>query len=284
MNYTTRALSGMAVLGMVAIAAIPGSGLAEQTQAPETMPWPQLLPDGRGMRGAKTLRPGNIAATQLTIIPSEKADSTDASWVVGLEKGHGVIKARSGQQGAYHWVTAREDRAHETRIANTLVHFASPAPPPRDMLSSSKAELEISPLKLPREHGQYRSGESWPFQVRLEGKPLAETAVYLATSQGTRRHLITDAAGRFDVVIPDDFAEHEETPDTRHGHRKMASFVLGTMTQSQGRKIISGFNYSYTPGPYADKNLSLGLGVLFLGMFTAAFLLLRKKSLWRNPS
>ena len=63
--------------------------------------------------------------------------------------------------------------------------------------------LEIKPLQLPREHNQYRANETWRFQTTFQGKPIAlKPSVQLATSNGTRQTLTSDAQGQVELTFP----------------------------------------------------------------------------------
>ncbi|MDX1336162.1 MAG: hypothetical protein R3312_10285, partial [Gammaproteobacteria bacterium] len=216
----------------------------------------------------------------LNVYASHKAGASDAQWDVPLEEGKGMIRSRSGQQGSYHWVMAREETGNEIRIASTVVAFSNPGPNPQSMLMAEKTELEIIPLKLPREHSDYRATESWPFMVRRNGQPLVDTEVVMQTSQGSSQTYKTDSQGEFDVVFPDDFVEEASSEHAHHGHgagRKKANFVLGVTAQDGERTLVTAFNYRYRPAPMADKNLPLGIGALLLGMVAATPLLRRNK-------
>jgi hypothetical protein len=248
-----------------------GAGAASQSE------WPQLVPMGKYMRGAKTVGPVQIEAENLQVFASHKAGATDAQWETPLEDGKGTIRSRSGQQGSYHWVMAKEVRGKETLVASSVVAFSNPGPNPRSMLMAQKSELEIIPLKLPREHSDYRATESWPFMVRKDGQPLANAQVFMETSQGTSQSFETDNNGEFMAVFPDDFVEEEHVAHGHHGGRKKAGFVLGVKAQDDDRSLITAFNYRYRPAPLADKNLPLGIGAFLLGMVAATPLLRRKK-------
>ena len=137
---------------------------------------------GKFMRGAKIVGPVQVEAENLQVFASHKTGATDARWDVMLEDGKGLIKARSGQQGAYHWVMAREEKGNEVRVASTIVAFSNPGPNPRSMLLEQKSDLEIIPLKLPREHADYRATESWPFLVRTSPKRSPEAMTLMRTS------------------------------------------------------------------------------------------------------
>jgi len=239
--------------------------------------WPQLVPMGKYMRAAKTVGPVQIDVDKIQVFASHKDGATDAQWDISLEDGKATVHSRSGQQGSYHWVMAEEVKGNDTVVASSVVAFSNPGPNPQSMLMAQKSELEIIPLKLPREHSDYRATESWPFMVRRNGQPLANAQVSMKTSQGTSQTYQTDSTGEFMVVFPDDFTEDEHAGHGHHGGRKKANFVLGVKAHDGDRTLITAFNYRYRPAPLADKNLPLGIGAFLLGMVAATPLLRRKK-------
>jgi len=240
-----------------------------------------VKPAGRGSRTLKALKPVNLSAEQMRVYPSINPDEGDVSWEVLVEEGKAKIASRSGEQGGYHWVSAREDSENSVRIASTVTYFSNPGPAPRHMLRQDKVELEIQPVRLPREHQQYRANETWPFQLLHLGEPLADTEVMFESKNGSRSVYTTDDTGRFDVTFPDDFPV--EKPDAKEGGghgghgRAKSAFVLSSSLQRDDLTITSAFNYKYTPDAFADKSMALGIGMLMLGMFAATPLLRNKK-------
>jgi len=239
-----------------------------------------VKPAGRGSRTHKAFRPVNLSVGQMRIYPSIDPEEGDVSWEVPVEEGKAKIVSRGGTQGGYHWLSAREESENSLRIASTVTYFSNPGPAPRDMLKQDKAELEIQPVYLPREHQQYRANESWPFQLQYQGEPVANAEVVFESQNGSRLAYTTDDAGRFDVLFPDDFPAEElqAKGDAGHGHGPARSaFVLSANLLRNDQNITSAFNYQYTPDAFADKSLPLGIGIAMLGMFAATPLLRQRK-------
>ena len=241
---------------------------------------PMLVkPKGRRTRGIKTLATANLDAAHVQIYPSIKGDETNASWNVQLENGKAKIKSRGGRQGGYHWASARHEGDGIVSIASTMLYFSNPGPAPRAMLRQDKAELEIRPQRLPREHQHYRAKETWPFQLLYQGKPLAEAEVAFESRNGSSTVYQTNQDGLFDVSFPADFPALDEKASKHAGHhgRRKSDFILSTELHQDGRHLVSAFNYHYTPDAYADKDLTLGIGMAMLGMFAATPLLRNRK-------
>jgi len=276
---------GVTMLAMQQVAAQSHEGHQHhqhQPQAPKSWSSKPLLvkPAGPRSRTHKALKAVNLSVDQMRVYPSIEPEEGDVSWETPVEEGKAKVITRSGDQGGYHWVVANEESENEVRIASTVTYFSNPGPAPRDMLKQDKAELEIQPVRLPREHQQYRANETWPFRLLYKGEPLAFKRVVFESRNGSESAYITDKVGRFKVKFPDDFSLEEAEPGNsaghRHGRRKSA-FVLSAKLRHDNREIISAFNYHYTPDAFADKNLPLGIGVAMLGMFAASPLLRHRK-------
>jgi len=230
-------------------------------------------------RGAARLKTFNIRSDSFQVYPSTTKGQKAAKWVVKLEQGQGQFRPAGGKQGAYHLVVAQQTIGPELRIATAVVHFPNPAPPPRQMLAQPKAQLEVVPLKLPREHAHYRAGESWNFLIRHDGKSLAKARVVLETANGTTQVLHADTHGVVRVIFPDDFSTQHQDPEPHAEHRRHpgAAFVLATELKTGKQNIISAFNTRYFPSDWQNKNLWLGAGYAVFGMLMASPLLCRVK-------
>jgi hypothetical protein len=242
---------------------------------------PLLLP-GRGTRGERVqaqLRPQGIAATSVTVYaPEGPPERLKVEYPVGPEGAR--IESAAPKIGNYHWVVAREETPETVKVASTAWYFGNPGDSPKELLKALKHELEIVPSPLPREHGSYRESEKWRFLVRFNGQPLASQSVALETEFGSRSTVLTDAAGFATVLFPRDFkpAPRTEGEQADHGPRRTA-FVLSTAKETEGRRYLTAFNYSY--GQDGDRNKSLGWGAAFgvLGMIAATPLLRRRNGM-----
>lgn len=234
---------------------------------------PLLLKAGGG-RMAGTYRPANLTATILTVRGPHESGERPRSWSVPVEKKRATARPRD-KIGGYHWISAREVVGDTIKTASTVRYFSMPAPAPREMLVSGHDELEIIPHPLPREHQKYRATETWPFQVRFQGRPLAGARLSYQDGSGWGEGFTTGTDGVADVTFPDPF--HPEEKAAGHARRPNRSFVLSVTHRDEDYTFVTAFNYKYVPGPYHGKNLPYGLGFAVLGMGLASPLLLKRK-------
>jgi hypothetical protein len=232
-----------------------------------------LLPAAAGgEREGAVLRPVGIEAAELYVFAADgPVERRRVAYPVARDGAR--IEAAAAKLGNYHWVLARQESAHEVRIASTVWYFSNPGAAPTALLRESRHELEIAPERLPREHGAYRESEKWRFLVRWQGQPLANQPLTLETELGSRSRFVTDATGVATVLFPRDMAPDEGAAVGRGPRR--AKFVLATERQDDatGKHYLSAFNYTY--GADADRQRSLPWGAAFglLGMGVAVPLL-----------
>jgi hypothetical protein len=214
----------------------------------------------------------NLVAPELNVY-APRDWSGAGHWTLPLAGG-AEVKA-SPAVGNYHWLSARAEMPEYVAVATSAHYFGNPGPAPAGLLLARKNELELIPQPLPREHAGYREGEEWRFLLRFDGQPLAGRKVTLETANGSRAEFVTDEKGMALVSFPADF-KAEEGRGNGHG-RRQAGFVLAAEQVAGGKTYLTTFNYGYSPGPYANRNLWTGVGFLALGMMAAAPLLRRKK-------
>ncbi len=237
---------------------------------------PILIPDNKRTRGFKQIILKGIQADQVTVYPSDIQEN----WSDAVPDNVIKVKNRGGKKGGYHWVGTVSSQNNTVRSVSSVIYFPNPGPAPRPMLTLQKSSLDISPVKLPREHQHFRAGENWDFLVRFNGKPLENIPVVFETEHKTRNTIFTNQNGLVSIPFPDDFPQEVATEDEHsHGHdrRKKAGFVLTVEQQTDDRKFISHFNYHYTTDAFYNKNLALGIGFALFGMITAAPLLRKSK-------
>ncbi len=180
--------------------------------------------------------------------------------------------------GNYHWLQAREETPEKVKLASTAHYFSNPGPAPADMLVRSKAELEIVPTPLPREHNQYRAGEEWNFALRFRGQPLAGATLRLVSDAGTQTRFASDAAGRVSVRFPADI--EPRASQGPHGRGTANRFVLAVEHIAEGRHYLTAFNGRYSENAFARRSLFWGGGFLVLGGLLGLPLIVRRKE---NP-
>jgi hypothetical protein len=258
--------------------AAPGQPATVARPATERIwtPQPLLLPGkaARGERASAVLHPQGIAAAHVTVFAAEgPAERLRVDYPV--EATGAKIASVTPKTGNYHWVVAREEHPDEVRVASTPWYFGNPGDSPKDLLKVARHELEIVPAPLPREHGNYRESEKWSFLVRFKGQPLAGQTVRLETELGSRSTFLTDATGHATVLFPRDFRAQEGKVEDHE--RRRAKFVLSAEKESDGRKYLTAFNYTYAQD--ADRDRSLGWGAFFglVGMVAAMPLLRRRE-------
>lgn len=231
---------------------------------------PLVVPAGRGDRGQAPYCLSNLNAAKVVVYAG-----SGKSWTVPASQGGFVLAMR--KEGNYHWLQAVEESALGVTTASTVHYFAAPGPAPTAMLLAPKAELEIIPQPLPREHSRYRAGETWSFLVRFWGEPLANTDVRLKTSGGARREYRTDERGVAHVHFPVDGTSEAHAGGHDHGRPEQHRFVLSVdMKGADGRRYLTTFNHNYGPPAGAGRSLPLGLGFLALGGLIALPLAMRR--------
>lgn len=224
---------------------------------------PMVTPAGRGDRGRAVYCLANLRATEVEVRSGADAGSSPG-WTVPVEGAGFALAAR--KLGNYHWLQARTEGPEGIITAAAPHYFANPGPAPPAMLQARKAELEIVPMPLPREHWKYRAGETWDFLLRFQGRPLPHAKLRLETSGGTQQVLGADEQGVVRVVFPDDFATDKRPGHAGHGGRAENRFVLAMgHTDLQGRYFLSTFSYKYGEPADQGKSYWAGAGFLLLG-------------------
>jgi hypothetical protein len=235
---------------------------------------PMLLPAGRGNRSGAPYCLANLRADAVEVRDGAGGFAQPDTVPVAA----GAFKVDAGKIGNYHWLQAGETSQLGVLTASTAHYFANPGPAPTAMLHLAKAELEIVPQPLPREHWRYRAGETWRFLVRFQGRPLANTGVRLETSGGTQQVFRTGADGVVRVRFPADVAEPAAKGGHDHGRGGQNQFVLAVgLTDPAGRYHLTGFNHVYGAAADAGRSLPMGLGFLALGGLIALPLTRRRK-------
>lgn len=235
---------------------------------------------GRDRRQA-AFRLVNLEAPALTAFaPGEQArlpeglrfKTTQLTWDILPSDGRFVLQ--SFGVGNYHWLLARQETAEDVTVASTAHYFSNPGPSPARMLARPKSELEIVPAPLPREHNRYRENQTYDFELRFQGAPLAGVAVSFTSSGGTRARFVSDAAGRVRVRFPDDVQAEKAGG---HGRGPSNRFVLAVSHKAGGRRYLTAFNYSYAEDAYSGRSLAWGGGFMALGGLIALPLVVGRK-------
>ncbi len=233
--------------------------------------------DKRRSRGSKNIRALNMAASQMKAYASFDAGQQPPVVDMPLTDGVGSLRPVTGI-GGYYWLSAREETTDQVLNLASIAYFSNPGPAPRHLLGTQKSELMITPIRLPREHNHYRSGDSERFQVRYQSQPLASAEVWFMTSMGTETVHKTNPDGLVTIHFPDDFPAPDAAQSEHANHGRLSNqFVLMTHLNTDGKTLISAFNYDYQPGPFRGKSRTMAIGFLLLGLLLAAPLVYRRK-------
>jgi len=237
---------------------------------------PMLLPVGRAGRDGASFCMVNLRADAVEVRDGAGGFAPSPETVPVKD---GAFRVEPGKVGNYHWLQAGATSQMGTVTASTAQYFANPGPAPTAMLQLDKADLEIVPQPLPREHWHYRAGETWNFLVRFHGKPVPNLGVRLETGGGTQKVFETDNQGVVHVTFPDDVALPKERRGGHdHGTGGQNGFVLAAgLTDAGGHYYLTGFNHVYYSAADAGRSLPLGLGFAAMGGLIALPLALRRK-------
>ena len=245
--------------------------------APDWTAYPVVASGGGFSRSGAKFQAFNMhamdAASYASFDGETVEDLNKATKTLELDE-NGALTVKSGAKGGYYLVRViGHGPGGEEATATTLKYFSNPGPAPRDLLNIARPGFEIMPAVLPREHGHYRENETWRFNVRLDGKPMAGLAVVLETSNGTKSEYVTKADGTVDVTFPGDFKDIPKD-QWRHGRPPSSKFVVAVRDGG----LLATYNDSYNLDAYGDKNLWAGIGFTMLGMIAAVPLVRRRKS------
>lgn len=238
-----------------------------QAQTWTTTPMVAGRPAGRAEAMAM---PANMVADTLTVVAPDggRAD-------LSLDNGQARIKPKSGN---YHLVLAQGRAGDATVNAASAVYFSNPGPAPSQILGHPGAGLMLLPERLPREHAQFRSGESVRFRLTVDGTPLPGMPVQVETANGTHQTLGTDLDGWVQLSFPADFPPLDQRPEEAHGRPLTAGFVLSAVLNAGVQPRLASFAYVYGPNQLDKASPAFGAVFALLGMACAIPLILR-----RNP-
>ena len=223
-------------------------------------------PAGRAEAAAMA---ANMEVDSLVVIAP---DGTNGA--LSVENGQARIKPKSGN---YHLVLA-QGRAGEAVVnAASAVYFSNPGPAPTKILGSPPAGLMLLPERLPREHANFRSGDTVRFRLTADGMPLPGMPVHAETANGTHQKLSTDLNGWVQVSFPADFPPVDQRPEEAHGRPLTAGFVLSASLNTGAEPRLASFAYVYGPKQLDKASPTFGAVFALLGVAFAIPLILRRK-------
>jgi hypothetical protein len=178
---------------------------------------------------------------------------------LAVMQGKAALKP-TGADG-YHLLFARRSVPGEEQVALRYRYF--PGKPsgrsPTELLQAQLSRLEILPTPLPREH--------W----RFESQPLAGTAVTMVTSNGTFIEEVTDAQGRVEFTLPEDFVQ----VGSGRAANAPAEFMVSAAHGTDERAYRTTLSADYHVNPAHWESL-LGGGIALAAGFACGLVLLRR--------
>ncbi|PVV14449.1 MAG: hypothetical protein B6D77_03285 [gamma proteobacterium symbiont of Ctena orbiculata] len=185
-----------------------------------------------------------------------------------LEHG-GVTLPKTGMDN-YHAILAEKDWGdHKEAVIRYEYRHGPPSKQsPSRLAAQQKTEFEIVPDPIPREHYRYHSRQTWGFLLRFQGQPIGDHKVELQTANGSHLSATTDATGRVEFRIPDDF------PGLVEGERdrRMGDFAVSSEYLQHDRRFTTQLSAGYRVSPEHWQSTPLGLLVVGIGFIAGGFI------------
>lgn len=145
---------------------------------------------------------------------------------------------------------------------------------PTKLTALPKADLEIVPNPLHREHDRYTASKTYRFLLTFQGNPLKNTAVTLETHNTPAQTYMSDDSGRFTITLPNDF----KNVRVGRNENKPSEFLLTSEYRDGGHlyKSTLSMPYSLNPNDYWQSQ-PYGAGAIALGFLGGLFFYRRHK-------
>ena len=119
----------------------------------------------------------------------------------------GKIKLPRTGVDNYHAIVAKQQLGNTEKVVIRYVykHGKPSGHSTSELTKANKADLEVVPDPVPREHNQYFSQQVWDFIIRFKGEVLTQHPVTLTTENGTTLLQESDDEGRVSFKLPSDF-------------------------------------------------------------------------------
>lgn len=145
---------------------------------------------------------------------------------------------------------------------------------PTKLTALSKADLEIVPDPLHREHDHYSASKTYRFIVKFHDAPLAHLLVVLETKNHSTQTYTSDDKGAVEVTLPNDF----KNVRIGKGDNKPSEFLLLARYADGKRLFLTTLSMPYfvNPNDYWQSQ-SYGAGAIFIGFLSGLFLYRRHK-------
>jgi hypothetical protein len=143
---------------------------------------------------------------------------------------------------------------------------------PTKLTALPKADLEIVPDPLHREHDRYTASKTYRFVAIFEDKPLANAPITLETHNTPAQSYTTDAQGVVKITLPNDFKN--VTPDRRAN--KPSEFLVTLQHDAHAKHYVSTFTMPYSANPNDFwQSQEWGAGAVLVG-FLGGLLIYRR--------
>ncbi len=188
---------------------------------------------------------------------------------------NGKLDFKPTGKNNYHVLVAKRGHGnqHETAIRYLFLHGKPTGHSPSELTAVSKAELDIVPAPLPREHWHYQGNQQAHFQILFQGKPLADHVVTIHTSHATSMQAITDAQGMIQVTVPDDFTAIKPG----RMHNPPAEWQLTVQQMQNGQQYRTTLTSPYNVDANHWQSLSWGVTTAGGGMLLGLVMLIRRQ-------
>lgn len=250
------------------VCAIPLSGMSaeplkENAQGTKQKPSVSGKPAAGHRRGPKRISLSNAEGATLTLW---KPDLT----TLPLELKQGAITIPRTGMDNYHAIVAHKDWGNqkETIVRYEYLRGKPSGHTTRELTAAKKAEFEIVPQPVPREHLRYYSDQIWSFLVRFDDQPVSGIPVSIETTNGSTATASSDEKGIVKIHIPDDF------PNVVEGERDMrdANFMLNAEYAKGDITYQTGLSATYRLNQSHWKSFELGALVIGLGMVAGGYI------------
>ncbi len=178
----------------------------------------------------------------------------------------GEIKLPKTGVDNYHVVVAEQqiNNLKKTFIRYIYRHGKPSGHSTSKVVLANKAELEIIPDPVPREHNRYYSMQGWSFIVHFQGQPLSSHPVELKTENGSLLQQNTDNQGKVTFVLPDDFPN--VTPGKRD--KRSATMTISTQHQSGSQQWQTQLAADYAINESYWRSTNWGIITMIIGLIS----------------
>jgi hypothetical protein len=192
-----------------------------------------------------------------------------------------IVALPKTQMGGYYALvlTQRSANAVKSAIRYLPLQGRPVKISPTKLTALPKADVEIVPDPLHREHDRYTASKAYRFVLMFHGKPLADTPISLETKNGTVLSLKSGPAGTLEVTLPNDFSR----VSVGRSENRPSEFLLST-AYSEGDILYQStlsMPYYVNPNDYWQSQ-RLGAGTIVLGFLGGLFLYRRTKGAKRG--